>query len=166
MRRVLVVLTLGFLATSLYRRSEAADQFPVGKAPVARYGWVADQRNVVRFSTTTAAASTAICVVSTHTAGNFLTVSGMNYLPTQTSSTTVTGGGRGYVMFQIVDTPNATDRVAVDLWSAGLSVTSSPYLLEGQWWSPDDPVAWQGPVCLISATTFTVTGWYITEKRR
>lgn len=135
----------------------AGNNSRVGWDPVSEFGWEADAKNVVRFTTTTVSANTAVCLVSTHTAGNFVVPSAVSMAPVQTSSTTVTFGGRAYMVFQVV---SSTVNVSVDFDTVSLSTTTSPYLTQGQWWSPDDPVAWQGQVCLQAPGLFTVTGWY------
>lgn len=131
--------------------------------PTAVFGWETDQRHVVRFTTTTTAGNQQVCLVSTHTAFSLTVPSDVGFSPTQTSSTTYTWGGRAYMAFQVV---SATSNVSLDFGTVNLSTATSPYLTQGQWFSPDDPVAWQGPVCLVSPSTFTVTGWYWMPRAR
>ena len=137
-----------------------AENRPVHWEPTAAFGWESDSRHLVRFTTTTTAANTTVCVVSTHTAYSLTVPSDVTFSPVQTSSTTNTWGGRSYLNFQVVDTPAATDHVSFDFRTVDISTNTSPWLLEGQWLSPDDPVAWQGEVCFKAPSTFTVTGWY------
>lgn len=162
--KVLALLMLAWLY--LPRMGWAAENRRVAWEPVATFGWEADLRNIVRFTTTTTSANVQVCVVSTHTAQSLTVPSNVTYEPVQTSSTTNTWGGRSYSIFQVVATGAATDHVNVDYGTVSLSTTTSPYLTVGQWFSPDDPVANQGPVCLMSPSTFTVTGWYWEARPR
>lgn len=121
-----------------------------------------DSRYVVRFSTIIPANTTTM-LVSTQTARSLGVAPGINYSPTLVASTTVTMGGRIYMTFQVVD---AVSNVHVDLNSGDTSTATSPYLTEGQWWSPDDPVAYQGAVYARSASTACLTGYIYFAKPR
>jgi hypothetical protein len=54
----------------------------------------------------------------------------------------------------------------VDLRAVDISTNTSPRLSNLDWFSPDIPVAWQGELCLMSPSTFTVTGWYWNARAR
>lgn len=140
----------------------------VPKAAIAKHGWDADLRHVVRFTTTTASANVQF-FVSTMTVGS-LTYStatyGGSFDPTLATSTSTTYGGRDYMILQIVDIAGTGSFVAVDLNTVNISTNTSPRLAEGDWWSPDDPISWQGPVGLMSPSTFTATGWIYFQRPR
>jgi len=158
-----ILAGLGVLTLLSLKSFGAGENRAIGKDPVEIHGWESDSRFVVRFTTTTGTANGPVCVVSTHTAVSFIVPSTTSFSPSQSSSTTYTWGGREYMSFQVV---SAASNVSVDFGTVDLSTTTSPYLTQGQWFSPDDPVAWQGPVCFQSPSTFTVTGWYWTARAR
>ena len=165
-RAFLIVLgVVGVLALLTPGVEAAQNNRNVATEPVANMGWEADLRYTVRFSSTTAAANTKFCV-STMTVGD-LTYSTTTYRgsfsPELGTSTTTTYGGRAYTSLQVI---SAASNVSFDFNVVDISTTSSPYLTQGQWFSPDDPVAWQGSFCLMSPSTFTVTGWMFFERPR
>lgn len=135
----------------------------VATEPVANFGWEADMRHLVRFTTTTTAANTVACVLSTGTVGNLQDSGTGTFSPTIASSTTVTYGGRGYTVVNVI---SAASAVSVDYGSVYISTTTSPRLTQGDWWSPDDPIIWQGPLCFMSPSTFTLTGWFWFQRPR
>ena len=142
-----------------------ADNRGVARDDVANRLWTAPDAHRVRFTTTTASPNAIVCLVGTMTATNLVVLSthSVSYSPTITSSTTVTYGGRSYMMFQVV---GGSRNVHVDYSHGNLSTTNSPYLTVGQWYSSDDPVAHQGPVFATSIATFTVTGWIWFDRAR
>jgi hypothetical protein len=155
---------LGFCAMAL---TAGQDNSKIGTFPTANVGWETNMRNMVRFTTTTSAANTVFCV-STMTVGSLTystTTYGGSFSPSAAlaTSTSTTYGGRGYMTLQIV---GAASNVSVDLNAVDISTNTSPYLTQGQWFSPDDPIVWQGSVCLMSPSTFTATGWMFFERPR
>lgn len=136
----------------------------VSRMDVADRFWPTDHRNLVYFSTTTTAVNTALCLVSTMTSVQLSTVSyGVSFTPVLVASTTVTYGGRAYMTFQVT---GGTSNVSVGYASTVSTGAENPYLTVGQWFSPDDPVAWQGQVWLISPSTFSVSGWLFFDRPR
>ena len=121
-----------------------------------------DDRFMVRFSTTVPA-NTATVILSTAAPRNLVVPSGINFSPSITSSTTVTYGGRAYTILQVT---SGASNVHVDLNRVDISTNTSPFVTAGQWWSPDDPVAWQGEIVMKSTSQFSVTGWMWFEKPR
>lgn len=163
MRKILGLLVLGVLFGS---PASAAENRRIGWEPTATFGWEAGAGNMVRFTTTTTAANAVVCVVSTHTAYSLMVPSDVTFSPVQTSSTTNTWGGRQYVNFQVVDVAGTGNFVSVDLTRLDISTNTSPRLTDLDWFSPDQPIAWQGELCLQSPSTFTVTGWYWNGRSR
>lgn len=136
----------------------------VSRVDVADRLWTADHRNVVNFSTTTSAVNTALCLVSTMTSVQLSTVSyGVSFTPVLVASTTVTYGGRAYLTFQVT---GGSSPVYVSYLSTVSTGTANPYISQGQWFSPDDPMAWQGQIWLISPSTFSVAGWLFFDRQR
>ena len=136
----------------------------VSRADVADRLWPADHRHIVYFTATTTAQNSALCLVSTMTQVQLSTVSyGVSFTPTLSASTTTTYGGRAYMAFQVT---GGTSNVSVGYASSISTGAASPYLSLGQWFSPDDPVAWQGQVWLISPSTFSVSGWLFFDRPR
>lgn len=163
MRKALWLLMSFFVVSVWVGWVEAGDNRDAPRLDVADRFSPMDNRWKVRVTTTTTAANTAVCLVSSHTVINFVVPSSATFSPSVASSTTTTYGGRNYFTFQVV---RGASNVSVDFDTVDLSTTTSPFLTEGQWFSPDDPVAWQGMVCLMSPSTFTATGWYFTDKHR
>lgn len=133
-----------------------------GDAVKPRY-WASDLKYVVRFSTTVPI-GTAVQIVSTSTFMNLVVPTGIDYSPAIASSTTtLTFGGRAYMTFQVL---SGTHNVHIDFNTVDISTVSSPYLTVGQWWSPDDPVAWQGPVWVKTMAPAKITGWMWFDRPR
>lgn len=136
----------------------------VSRADVADRLWPADHRHIVYFTTTTTAQNSALCLVSTMTQVQLSTVSyGVSFTPTLSASTTTTYGGRAYMSFQVT---GGSSSVSVGYTSSVSTGPQSNYLTLGQWFSPDDPMAWQGELWLISPSTYTVSGWLLFDRPR
>lgn len=122
-----------------------------------------DQRWVIRFSTVIPANQTSL-VVGTMTAKEFVLVpqvavstGGVSGVSALTTSTMTTFGGRRYMSLQ-VQGMGTTQRVSWDFSANDISTTTSNSLSNEQYWSPDDPVAWQGPIYFKSTGPVTITG--------
>lgn len=136
----------------------------VPRQDVADRFFTADSRYKVRVTTTTSVGDATFCV-STMTAVNLSTTSayGGTFTPSLSASTATTYGGRAYSVWQVY---GSSSNVVVDLSSQDISTVTSQYLTSGQWWSPDDPMAWQGEICFKSVSTFSVTGFLYFDKPR
>lgn len=119
-----------------------------------------DQRWVLTFSTRIAANQTTL-VVGTMTAKEFVLAPNVAYSTGAavfglTSSTMTTFGGRRYMSLQ-VQGMGTTQRVNWDFSSVNIS-TMSNSLSNEQYWSPDDPVTWQGPLYFLSSGPVAISG--------
>lgn len=114
------------------------------------------QENVIRFSTTVPK-EMATMIVGTMTVTQSIFADGINY----SSIPSNTAGGRKYMWLQIVD---SDDFVHWDKFSVGISTNTSPYLTQKDALSPDNPIAYQGPVYLMGRSSFTVTGFIVFDR--
>lgn len=159
MKRWLMVGLLVLMGGSCWAASQ--NNSPKVGTPAAPLFEATDQRWVIRFSTVIPANQTSL-VVGTMTAKEFVlapyvavsTGSAVNGI---TSSTMTTFGGRRYVSLQVTGM-GTTQRVAWDFSSVDTSTTTSNLLSNEQYWSPDDPVTWQGPLYFKSTGPVTITG--------
>jgi|SRR5688572_16877282 len=150
--RIFLLQTIAALGLGVAAPAISLAANPTSKTPIRLNYEPKDNCYVVRFSTTLPSANTAVRIASTQTAQSINWASGINF----STSPTDTLGGRASMMFQIV---NAAGKIHVDFTSADISTVTSPYVEQGDFFSPDNPDAYQGNVFVMGETTGVVSGW-------
>lgn len=130
----------------------AAPSNAISKDSVALNYQAKDNCYTVRFSTTLPSANSTVQILSTQTAQSQNWTTGISF----STSPSATLGGRASTTFQIV---GATGKIHVDFTSADISTNTSPYREQGDWFSPDNPDAYQGNIFVKGESTATITGW-------